>query len=1369
MPNTEVLDEIIIGRVKPYIYAFTTNTIPNYLKVGDTYRPVSERLKEWTRYFPNLKKAYEGSAQINDTVYFRDFAVHTFLERERRRKRLLPADIAQDVYFSREFFQNATNRDIEDAVADIHIDYKNGTGKYSFYNPDTRLPEETHYVRNQTYDPRPNQLATIEKFNIARENGRTNLLMYAVMRFGKSFTSMCCAVEMNAKLVVVTSAKADVLREWKKTVESHIKFAAYDFICSDDLARDNSIVTSKLRSNRRVVVFLTLQDLQGENIKEKHKEIFGQEIDLLLIDETHFGARAEKYGEVLRAHGLEKDVDERTSKEEQETLESYNETVEKSFDAKIRIHLSGTPYKILMGSEFKKEDIIAFYQFTDIVADQKAWNKEHLLDDNYKEWENPYYGFPQMVRFAFCPNESLLRRLDELKKSGITYALSALFKPQSIRKASDGKHKKFVFEQEIFELLQAIDGSKTDSNVLGFLDYDKIKEGNMCKHIVIVLPYCASCDAMEALITANKDVFHNLGEYKIVNISGVENNRQYKTPDDVKREIEKHEKTITLTVNRMLTGSTVPQWDTMIYLKDTASPQEYDQAIFRLQSQYIKTFVNESGDTIKYNMKPQTLLVDFDPNRMFLMQEKKAQVYNVNVDEAGNSKAKARLQEELKISPIVVLNKDKVVKVTATDILQAVSDYNKDRGIIEEALEIPVDLDILRFADVKKIIESENEIGSKSGLSVRAYKTSDENEDSGELDTPFVDNEGATNNTETEDRIATSPVSIDEKTIFTKKIQSYYTRILLFAFVTNDEVISVQDIIEKYDTPDNEHIARNLGLDKGILRVLNQYCNKWALRELDYKIQDLNGLSHDVNVPPVDKANIAMRKFGKLGDAIVVTPAKICEQMISSFSDDFLRDMANNNGRILDIAGVTGEFAISLYNRMSLLNIPHDKIANAIYTIPKSSICYELTRKSYELIGLNVDNIAKAFVSRDLLEIKQGKDIDYDKIVKILRQNKPLSQITLNDNPQEGDTMLEFDAVVGNPPYQDKTIGDNKGYAPPIYHHFINIAFAMSKKSTLIHPARFLFDGGSTPKEWNKQMLDDTHLCIAKYYANSSDVFSNINIMGGLVIAYRDDYIDYGAIKQFIVFDELRNIIQKTSNNRDFLSIDAIIFAAESYKFTEQLHNDYPQIEELLSKGHKYDLKTSVLEKLDNIVFYETALSADMIGIMGLIQGKKVTRYIKNEYIVSPVNFNFYKVFVPKSNGSNALNIQSSTQVLGTPFMVDKFVGHTQTYMSIGSFETKVEAENLCKYIKSKFCRVLLGALKITQDNPSPKWKLIPMQDFTDKSDIDWSKSVSKKDEAACEKYGCKVINEIDAQLYDKYNLSAEEVQFIEKMIKPME
>ena len=168
------------------------------------------------------------------------------------------------------------------------------------------------------------------------------------MRFGKSFTSMCCAVEMNAKIVLIVSAKADVREEWKKTVESHKKFDGFTFLDCNSLLQSDSIIKEKIDANENIALFLTLQDLQGDDIKTKHKEVVENQIDLLLIDETHFGARAQEYGKVLKDLKTKKERKNET-KLNDESLDELEETT-KSIKPKVRIHLSGTPYRILMNS-----------------------------------------------------------------------------------------------------------------------------------------------------------------------------------------------------------------------------------------------------------------------------------------------------------------------------------------------------------------------------------------------------------------------------------------------------------------------------------------------------------------------------------------------------------------------------------------------------------------------------------------------------------------------------------------------------------------------------------------------------------------------------------------------------------------------------------------------------------------------------------------------------------------------------------------------------------------------------------------------------------------------------------------------------------
>ena len=193
--DTDILNDLIIGRVEPQIYAFTTETIPNYLKVGDTYRPLEVRLNEWRKHFPNLIKKYDDVAKVDEETYFRDYSIHYYLENDRQRKRLEKHSIKSIPYYSNEFFENATEKDIEDAIDDIKNGHKSNDSKYQYYRfEDSHIPVIHKYNRTENYDPRPNQKETVLRFKEAIEKGRTNLLMYAVMRFGKSFTSMCCAV-----------------------------------------------------------------------------------------------------------------------------------------------------------------------------------------------------------------------------------------------------------------------------------------------------------------------------------------------------------------------------------------------------------------------------------------------------------------------------------------------------------------------------------------------------------------------------------------------------------------------------------------------------------------------------------------------------------------------------------------------------------------------------------------------------------------------------------------------------------------------------------------------------------------------------------------------------------------------------------------------------------------------------------------------------------------------------------------------------------------------------------------------------------------------------------------------------------------------
>ena len=315
---------------------------------------------------------------------------------------------------------------------------------------------------------------------------------------------------------------------------------------------------------------------------------------------------------------------------------------------------------------------------------------------------------------------------------------------------------------------------------------------------------------------------------------------------------------------------------------------------------------------------------------------------------------------------------------------------------------------------------------------------------------------------------------------------------------------------------------------------------------------------------------------------------------------------------------------------------------------------------------------------------------------------------------------FKFDVVIGNPPYQDRTIGENRTYQPPVYHLFLDEAYKLSDKVMMIHPARFLFNAGSTPKEWNQKMLHDKHFSIVMYEADCSKIFPNTEIKGGIVISYHDNTKDFGEIDVFTIYPELNTLMKKVVNRSDFSSISEIISGRSMYRFTKKMHDEVPNAAQKLSKGHENDLTSNVFEKLPDVMtesFYDDI--REYYRILGRINNERAYRFVKKEYIVDNKYIPKYKLFMPQSSGNGGLGETMAPSVVGLPGEAT-----TDTFLSVGLFDTEIEAENLYKYIKCKFTRALLSILKITQANTSQKWLKVPLQDFTPASDIDWSKSI---------------------------------------------
>jgi len=343
----------------------------------------------------------------------------------------------------------------------------------------------------------------------------------------------------------------------------------------------------------------------------------------------------------------------------------------------------------------------------------------------------------------------------------------------------------------------------------------------------------------------------------------------------------------------------------------------------------------------------------------------------------------------------------------------------------------------------------------------------------------------------------------------------------------------------------------------------------------------------------------------------------------------------------------------------------------------------------------------------------------------------------------------KFDVVIGNPPYQGETKGATTR-SEPIYPKFMDAAYEVAEQAVLITPARFLSNSGQTKAAWNKKMLADEHLRVAFYIPDSSQLFPGTDIKGGIAVTHRNANQQIGPIGTFLGTQTQMGPILEKVNLTDPNPFSTIVSSRALYRYSDEAMLECSNIERAQGRGTGNQITPPSLSILHNVVFFDDKPDDGYVYIqlLGVTGGKRIRRWVRRDWTNEPSSLDQWKIFVPKANNSGAFG-----ETLSSPVVAEPGLGHTDTFMTIGSFSHRDEAESCLAYVKTKFARALLSILKTTQDNSKGKWKYIPLQDFTKDSGIDWSVP----------------IPEIDQQLYLKYGLDNEEIDFIESNVKPMD
>ena len=589
----EILAHKPEARLRIYAYSIADTAHKGLLKVGQTTRGVKRRVSEQvkTAAIKNYKIVLDESAERDDGSIFTDHEVRAALVRKGFENTELE-------------WIRCTIKDLKTVLTELRAGQK-FTG--------------THH---ETFPMRWEQAEAVEKTfdyynSIWAENKKAvpRFLWNAKMRFGKTFTTYQLAKKLEARRVLVLTFKPAVEDAWQTDLESHVDFDGWQF-----LSQSSGSDPTQIDRKRPAVYFGSFQDLLGRdaagNIKPKNEWLHTVNWDLVVFDEYHFGAWRETAKELFE--GEDEAIAKKEAKLEYAAeLEDVNEDLsvlsEKETEflpitTKAYLYLSGTPFKALATGEFIEEQIFN-WTYTD---EQRAKEEFARVSPSQR---NPYGALPQMRLLTY-------QMPDEL----VAIASAGEFDEFDLNVFFDAKGKdakaKFTHKRDVQKWLEIIRGSYMPKSVEYLktgtrppFPYSDVRLLPYLQHSFWFLPNVAACHAMANLLTERHNTFWH--DYTVVVAAGTSAGIGLEALPPVRKAIGSgfETKTITLSCGKLTTGVTVPQWSSILMLRNLKSPETYFQAAFRVQSPW--SIKNPNGDNPNEEdiLKPICFVFDFAPTR----------------------------------------------------------------------------------------------------------------------------------------------------------------------------------------------------------------------------------------------------------------------------------------------------------------------------------------------------------------------------------------------------------------------------------------------------------------------------------------------------------------------------------------------------------------------------------------------------------------------------------------------------------------------------------------------------------------------------------------------------------------------------------
>ena len=1189
---------------------------------------------------------------------------------------------------------------------------------------------------NKLIQFRPEQSEAIRK-TVNHFKTENRMLWNAKMRFGKTLSALEVIKQCEFSKTIILTHRPVVNEGWFEDFNK-IFYDSDQYLYG---SKKGTSIEQLLQSNKKFIYFASIQDLRESASVggkfDKNNIVFNMNWDFVVIDEAHEGTQTSLGTKVLN-----------------EIIKEDN-----NYTTKV-LFLSGTPFNLL--NSFEEKEIYTW----DYIMEQQAkidWDKYHPLENN------PYLDLPRLNIFTY--------NLDKMFPGYIDIADTAFnfrefFRVWTGDISKDGKEipfgnkvGDFVYKADVRRFLDLMCRKSDISNY----PFSKDEYINNFRHTFWIVPGIKEARALSKMLRDHP----NYQMFKIVNVAG--------TGDDGYEALEAVEKaigdnpnetyTITISCGKLTTGVTVKAWTAVFYLAGSysTSASNYLQTIFRVQSP-----ANYDG-----KIKTDCYVFDFAPDRTLKMI---AQAGDLSI-RAGAIGSKEKMRDFLNYCPVIAVSESTMERYDVSTMLQQLKKAYAERVVnngFDDSKIYNDELIKLNPHALEILKELEGIIGKTK--------------QSKKITSIDINNQGFTEEeiNKIEDALKVKPVerTEEQKRLLEEnkeKIRQKNNAISVLRGIS----IRIPLLIYGADINDNEDITPEnftslvddlswkefmpKGVTKQMFQEISKYYDAEIFIEAGRKIR--NRAKYADTLSPIERTKNLTELFSTFKNPdkeTVLTPWRTVNMHMGdtlggyNFFDDkyiisleeprFINNgevtfdtLLNTDAHILEINSKTGLYplyiTVSLF-KQRCINTDSKKLDEELMKV----LWKQTVQENIFVVCKTL--MAKKITKRTLIGYDNSKTniIDIPNMVELFKENfQDINKLIHNPKTWGKDGYnMKFDAIVGNPPYTEIVEKDvkNSSASKQLFPTFIISSIKMNPKYvSLITPSRWFVGGeqaGYFPK-LRKFLKENNHICKLVHYTDYNDIFPNVTIPGGVsYFLYNSTFND---IPEFITNFHGKIVKSKRKIFED--GLDIVLADYNLYSILKKVvTNNFYSMMNIIGEWNSFGIvgKKEIITKISTQKYFESAIK--VFCAYEEIRYMKLSDIPKNQELVFK-----WKVFTSKGNGgAGILQDDKKVAILGKSYIAPPNSICTDSLIPIGNFSEKKEAENCQKYMRTKFLRVMVGILKASQNIYRNVYKFVPLQDFTNNSDINWNTS----------------IKDIDAQLYKKYNFSNEEIEYIENKIKEM-